>query len=731
MQKLLSTILLSLLFTLTISGHRATTKPIRVACLGNSVTYGYGLNDREHEAYPVRLGEMLGKGYEVRTFARSGATLLNSGRLPYMTLEEFGEALAYKPDIAVIHLGLNDTDPRNWPNYRDDFIPTYRSLIDSLKAASPNVKIYICLMTPIFERHHRFESGTRDWHEQIQDAIRKVAKGAGAELIDIHTPLYCRSDLFADALHPNAEGAKILAETVHHALTGDYGGLKLPALYTDHAVLQRQKPTTHRGIADAGELITITLTDADSKCVASVTTITGKDGKWTAELPPLEAGGPYRMTFTAKKSAPNAKSKGRITKTITLEDVWLGEVWLASGQSNMVFKVREQESAAQDLTESDLQERLHLYRFKERWLTNDVEWEKSVLDSVNNLQYFDTSDGWQRSGRTSAENFSAIGYHFGRILADSLGCHVGIIENAVGGSPAESWISRHTLEWEYPQILRDWLENDHIQDWVRGRARRNIAKGLTTDVPPRQAHRIYIDPNLTRHPYQPTYLYEAGILPITNYSIRGISWYQGESNAHNAELHERLFGLVVKDLRQAFGGNEQMPFMMMQLSGINRPSWPTFRDSQRRLADCMPNVWMTVTADLGDSLDVHPIVKKPIGERLAANALARVYGFANICPEGPKPLAASIEQSGEVLVNFGYAEGLHTSTGTNPLTFEVAGEDGIFVPCEAHIKGTAVVLHSPLSNPKEVRYGWQPYTRANLVNAAGMPCSTFKIDIKQ
>ena len=216
---------------LCVCGSHAAQK-IKVACVGNSVTYGYGLQDREHDSYPVRLQQMLGEGYEVQNFGHSGATLLYKGHRPYIGLPEFHQALQFKPDWVVIHLGLNDTDPRNWPDWKEEFIPNYRALIDSFRLVNPEARILVCKMTPIFHRHPRFQSGTRDWHAQIQQAIEQVAQGSGAQLIDLYEPLHCRPDLFPDALHPNPEGAKILAKTVYSALTGDYGGLHLPPVYS-------------------------------------------------------------------------------------------------------------------------------------------------------------------------------------------------------------------------------------------------------------------------------------------------------------------------------------------------------------------------------------------------------------------------------------------------------------------------------------------------------------------
>ena len=149
---------------------------IKVACIGNSVTYGYLLPDREKNAYPFQLQEMLGEDYEVGNFGKSGATLLNKGHRPYMQQQEYKDAMAFGGDIAVIHLGLNDTDPRNWPNYSEDFEKDYYALIDSVRKANPKCKIWICRMSPITDKHWRFKSGTRDWYRQIQTHIEDIAK---------------------------------------------------------------------------------------------------------------------------------------------------------------------------------------------------------------------------------------------------------------------------------------------------------------------------------------------------------------------------------------------------------------------------------------------------------------------------------------------------------------------------------------------------------------------------
>ena len=168
------------LLGLPAAASQAAEPPLRVACIGNSITYGSGIADREHDSYPAVLQQLLGDGYVVGNFGKPGATLLLRGHRPYLKQEEFRRAMDFRGDIAVIHLGINDTDPRDWPNYRDDFVGDYLTLIDSLRAANPRVRVLIARMTPLTHEHRRFRSGTRQWHEEIQAAIGIVARAAGA-----------------------------------------------------------------------------------------------------------------------------------------------------------------------------------------------------------------------------------------------------------------------------------------------------------------------------------------------------------------------------------------------------------------------------------------------------------------------------------------------------------------------------------------------------------------------
>lgn len=663
---------------------------IKVACVGNSVTYGYKVENRETNCYPAQLQLLLGDQFEVKNFGHSGATLLRKGHRPYMNLPEFRAAMDFKADWVVIHLGLNDTDPRNWPNYRQEFVGDYYALIDSMRTANPNAQIWICRMTPISHDHPRYLSGTRDWHAQIQKAIEQVAENANVGLIDLFTPFHKRYDLYPDALHPNVEGARMLAEIVYANITGNHGGLKVPATYSDNMVLQRDQPICISGTANKGANIKVKFAGMKAKTKASA------NGEWSVNFKALPAGGPYELTIETDD------------ERLHYQNVWMGDVWICSGQSNMEFPLASSINGKADAELATQKGLLHLYHMQPITTTYDVEWDEATLQAVNRNAYYHPAK-WELSNADAALKFSAIAYHFGRMLTDSLKVHIGLVLNAVGGSTTESWIDRTTLEWEFPNILYRWTKGDFGQEWARKRAVRNIAASKNP---------------LQRHSFMPHYLFDAGMMPLNRMACKGVIWYQGESNAHNIELHEQLFTLMEKSWRKFFN-NEQLPFYMVQLSSINRPSWPHFRDSQRRLAQQLPHTWMAVSSDHGDAVDVHPRNKRPIGERLALQALKNTYGY-HIIAAGPEYLSHQTKGSA-IFVNFANANGLQASDGGAIQGFEIAGKDGIFHPAEAQVKGSSLRLTSQqVKHPVYARYAWVPNAaKANLVNAQGLPASTF------
>ncbi|MDE6263666.1 MAG: cyclically-permuted mutarotase family protein [Paramuribaculum sp.] len=668
--------------------------PQRVACVGNSITYGSLVENREQNAYPVQLGRMLGDKYVVDNFGRPGATLLFKGHNPYVKSPEFKAALAFKPDVIVVHLGVNDTDPRNWPDFNSEFVGNYIALVDSFRHVNPDVRVIIANLSPLTAKHHRFRTGTRDWRIEIRNTIETVAQVTGAELIDFAEPLLDHTNYLTDGIHPNAKGATLLAKAAYSAITGNYGGLKMPPVYGSGMVLQRYKPLVISGTADAGANVTVSIAGTTVKAVAN------NQGKWAVELPPMSECTGLVMKVTDGK------------QTLVFNDVAVGEVWLASGQSNMEFNLKHTTTYKADsaLTTDPL---LRLYDMKPRVITNNITWNEANLEALDSLNYYHPSS-WQKSDYKTAGRFSAVAWYFGKMLRDSLDVPVGIINNAIGGSGTEAWIDIETLELGMPEALVNWRKNDYTQPWAQGRANKNTGDNLSY-----------------RHPYEPTYLYAAGIRPLGAYPIAGVIWYQGESNAHNIEVHEGLFRLLVDSWRKTWD-SPQLPFIFTQLSSIDRPSWPQFRDSQRRLAKEIPGTAMAVSHDHGDSLDVHPRNKRPVGERLARQALNRVYSTGTT-PSGPLPLKATLVAPGTVRLEMEYGRGMKTSDGAAPRTFEVAEVDGIYYPASAQFTADNIITltNMDITNPRYVRYAWQPFTRANVVNSENLPASTFKIEITE
>ena len=667
---------------------------IKIACIGDSVTAGYLLGNAGSESYPSQLQVLMGGKYEVGNFGNSGATLLKNGHKPYYKTKEFADALAFNPDIAIIHLGLNDTDPRNWPSYKEDFDADYSWLLDTLKKQNPVVKIYICRMTPIFNEHPRFKSGTRDWYWQIQSHISNIAKANQVGLIDLHENLYARPDLFPDALHPNTEGASILAKTVYQNITQDFGGLKLATVFTDNMVLQRNQPITIYGTANGGEAIDVSFKGQKKSA------ITNHYGKWEVVFPAQIHGGPYEITIKNKK------------ESIVLKNILIGDVWFCSGQSNMVFQLQQSENGNDEIKKGLPNAAIHLFNFKDLRETDNTVWDSITLAKTNRLEFF--SGKWSECNAENAKDFSAIAYYFGKKIAAQENVPIGLIQVAVGGSPIESWIDRYTLEHDDKVVdaLTNWRKSDFIMPWVRTRADMNL-KNATN---PKQ-----------RHPYDPAYNFEAGVKYFTNFPIKGVLWYQGESNAHNMELYEHLLPTLVQNWRKAWNSN--FPFYYVQLSSLNRPTWPDFRDAQNRMQKIIPNSSMAVSMDYGDSTDVHPIRKKEIGDRLALLALKNTYG-KSVVANGPSPLYA-VESNDQIVISFTFAKKLAAADKKDIIGFEMVTDKGKHIKTLATAKNNQVFISIPKGeNVKSVYYAWEPFTRANLVNEAGLPCSTFKIELK-
>ncbi len=667
---------------------------IRVACVGNSVTFGYGLGDPAHESYPSQLQLLLGNAYEVANFGHSGATLLRSGHKPYHKTAEYKRLLNYQPDIVIIHLGLNDTDPRNWPNYRNSFASDYATLIDGIRAVNRQMKIYICRLTPIFSGHPRFLSGTRDWYGQIQKLIPQIAENNHVELIDLNSPLQFRIDLFDDYLHPNQQGAYIIAAQIARVLAPVQHGLQVAETLGSNMVLQRNWENKIYGKATPHIKVKVMFNKIRYIVFAD------RDGSWQVKLPKMEAGGPYRISISACKDK------------IVLNNVLFGDVYLASGQSNMAFQLRHAMGGEELIKGADHLKNLRLFKCRNLMETNATVWDTIALQKVNDLTYFTGS--WSSVTEDQAAHFSAVAYAFAEQITKEEQIPIGIIDLSVGGSNTESWIDRKSLENDdlLATYIHQWRTSDFIQDFCRKRASQNLALSKVKNQ---------------RHPYQPAYNFEAGVSKWLETGLRAVLWYQGESNAHHIELHEHLFKTLVSSWRKMF--HQTLPFYFVQLPGLNRPSWGDFRNSQRRLEKQIERVHMAVALDLGDSLDVHPREKITIGHRLAN--LVKKYEYGQSVNADHPQVVKQLHADCCLYLIFNNCKELKTKNGYPLAGFQAIDEKGRIHSINAYIvAANKIAIEKPGFSIKKIVYAYEPFNRANLQNEIGTPVSTFDIIVE-
>lgn len=686
--------LISVLSTVTLHAQ----KKLKVASIGDSVTEGLGIEQRDKNAYPAELERLLGSNYEVKNFGHSGATLLHNGHRPYQNTKQFTAALEYKADIAIIHLGLNDTDPRNFPHFRDQFISDYLWLIDTLKQDNPSLKIYICQMSPIFTGHPRFSSSTFDWYHLLQARITQVAQAKDLPTIDLYAALHNRPDVFTDAatLHPNAHGAALIAKTIYQHITRDFGGLQLPQIFSKNMVVQRDKPLKIWGKGNAGTRTTVTWDGDELETTVTI------DGNW-------------QVTFPAPKLSQESKTLTieNGTDKFTFDNIVVGDIWLAAGQSNMDFRLHQAFGGDSLASTADKNTNIRLFQFVSAGITDNIVWDSATLQKTNSLEFF--SGSWQENNQKNARSFSAVAYAFANEISNNQNIPVGIITLAVGGSPQLAWLSRLTLESNptFVQSLHPWRNTDYLMSWCRERANKNLE---LSDSPFQQ------------HPYAPSYIYEAGIAQLVPFSIRGVIWYQGESDADNLELYNKLFPTFVASWREAW--QEDFPFYYTQLSSIQRPSWPRFRDAQRKLLAKIPNSGMAITSDIGNRTDVHPKEKITVGKRLAQWALSKEYRENNIA-SGPLYKNYKTKKN-SLMLEFYYDDELQTKDNAPLHGFAFETLDGKFVEASGRIIANQVHVEIPKdATPIALVYGWRPVSLGNLINRAELPASTFRLLLKK
>ena len=479
--------------------------------------------------------------------------------------------------------------------------------------------------------------------------------------------------------------------------------LTLPAILSSHMVIQRDLPVHVWGMAAPGEQISVDFRGETRSTKA------GPLGRWSLFLRPGATGGPFQLTVQGNPA--NSAGSAPAAQSITLDDVLVGDIWVASGQSNMEFQMRNAATAAQDLPHA-ANPRIRLLIVKQR---------------ASDFPQDDTdTDGWVISTPESATDFSAVAWYFAREIEQREHVPVGVIDASWGGTPVEAWTRMAALgeDASLTPLFASWgkmteREPDALLGQKAEQRQRDEAKSQGKPEPQFGWH-----PQLVS--WGPGLLYNGMIAPLTPLPIRGAIWYQGESNSDldRAPLYSRIFRAMIEDWRRQWAVGD-FPFLYVQISNFKSSptqDWALLREQQLKTL-ALRNTAMAVTIDIGNPDNVHPTDKVDVGLRLARAARALTYG-EQVEYSGPLFRQATSEGTA-IRAWFEHAKGL-TAKGGDVTGFEVAGADGKFSPATAKIEGSTVVAANPaIPEPVFVRYGWANSPQCNLFDGEGLPASPF------
>jgi sialate O-acetylesterase len=472
--------------------------------------------------------------------------------------------------------------------------------------------------------------------------------------------------------------------------------VKPHGLFCDGAVLQREIEVPVWGTAREDERVTVKFQEQEVATIA-------KNGRWLVRLKPLKSGGPFVMTIAGDN-------------TVTITDVFVGEVWVGSGQSNMAFQLARSNNSQDAIAAAD--DPLLRFFF--------------VPHLAEDEPQINVTGNWKPSTPVTAANFSAVAYFFGRDLRRALKVPVGLIDSSVGGTPARAWLARAALESDpaLKEILTRYDESVKTYDPAKANAQyqRNLAKH-TEAVKRAQAHGKQ-PPRPVQKPASPALknsrpacLYNAMIAPLQPYAIAGVIWYQGEADAARGDEYQRLFPALIRNWRSSWQQGE-FPFLFVQIAP-HQTMTPEIREAQLLTWQRVPRTGMVVTTDVGNERDIHPTRKEPVGARLALSARAVAYGEKL---EYSGPVFASMKlEADRAILSFTHVGGGLVARDGELHGFTIAGEDGTFVPAQAVIDGDKVVVSAPSGlKPTAVRYGWDKTPDVNLFNQAGLPATPFR-----
>ncbi len=502
-----------------------------------------------------------------------------------------------------------------------------------------------------------------------------------------------------------------------------------PSIFGSNMVLQRNQSCPIWGWADPNSPVILSFAGKVYQTKANRT------GDWKILLDPEEASAkPRKMVISDGFVSGFEVVRKNLSKllekhpdSLVYENVLVGEVWLCSGQSNMQWNV----SSSDD---SDL-ESLSAKRSDLRFI--------SIPQVGTQTPQSDFNGQWESASPSSASSFSAVGYFFGRRLQQILGVPVGLIDNSWGGSACEAWIPRQVLE-AHPignPYHREWsqLEKDYDFELLMNEYRGKLAQwekdkkeGKTGENRPRPPR------NKLEGQHRPGNLYNGVLHPVIGFGIKGVIWYQGESNAERAYAYREIFPLMIQSWRQAWGQGD-FPFYWCQLADFKKEvaqpmdsAWAELRESQTLTLEKMNKVGEAVIVDAGEGRDIHPRNKQVVANRLLRHALVKDYDFSLPC-ESPRYASMEI-MDGKIILRFDHTgSGLYCFDENVPKGFSVCGDDRKFVWAEAKLigKDKIEVWAESIPSPIAVRYAWADNPVCNLYRKDGsvtLPVTPFRTD---
>lgn len=505
--------------------------------------------------------------------------------------------------------------------------------------------------------------------------------------------------------------------------------LRMPAVFSNHMVLQRRKHTLIWGTVQQGSKVTVTLA---GQCVDTV----AEDGSWSVKLAPMEAGGPYEMTVSSEN------------EILRFQNVLIGEVWLAGGQSNMELELQNSDNG-KEVIKQTLDERIRFY------------YTPKLAQLGEDLEAAEAENSWMECKPEQTATWSAVGYYFAKKLSKALDVPVGIIGCNWGGTIADNWVSRESLlshkelaqlVEEYDTLVASLNYEEYIKELEEYKIYHAEWEKKVNECYVKQPDMAWEDvlsiagenrwpgPMGPLHEYRPAGLYECMVKRVAPYTLGGALYYQGESDENNHTIYRALLQNLIEEWRGLWQDNE-LPFAIVQLPVFATDEktgcgWGAIRKAQQDVYKTIKNTSLTTIIDCGEENNIHPTDKETVGNRVAANVLKDIFEMEEFNGNGPcavEYIIESVNGQNGIKVWFHGAERGFYKNGENLSEqeydidgFEIAGADGVYALAKAVIAESAIFLYSEqVEKPVKVRYGHKNYFHVELKDDKGRPVMPF------